>query len=494
MSLSQPEQTVINDKKQIKYKKCKECNKKRKFFIVEYQICCYCYNLKTILKPKQSENKIIDNFIRYTQSNYVTITEGKMEFVSYDQFKNIEFIAQGGFSKVYKATWVDGPIINWDEIIRNGQKIIRDSNRTVVLKKLNNSKNITSKELNELQIFYQIYSKKKVDHEEISGYFGITQDPITKDIMIIMTYYNEGDLIGYLNNKFYNINWNKKLSNLIDIARGLKNIHDVNIIHRDFHSGNIFFSVSGGYIGDLGISKSATESTNDNENYGIISYMAPEIFRGQKYTKASDIYSFGMIMWEFMTGRRPFWDRNHDAYLIIDICDGLRPPIVTNAPDGYIDLMKECWHFDPEKRPRAADIKNKIENISVNEIESSQNNNSTKIVESLDIGPVSKNNPGAIYKSRPLSEMIHSAMSLMSSRSGSINLETVKRKFANLINNDNGQSIKRKKLRDNEFNDYLTNEIELDIDVGIDYNKLHKPHNKEYITKEFEFDIDINNS
>jgi serine/threonine protein kinase len=37
--------------------------------------------------------------------------------------------------------------------------------------------------------------------------------------------------------------------------------------------------------------------------------MALEIFQGQKYTKASDIYSFGMIMWEFMTGRRPFWDR-----------------------------------------------------------------------------------------------------------------------------------------------------------------------------------------
>jgi hypothetical protein len=40
-------------------------------------------------------------------------------------------------------------------------------------------------------------------------------------------------------------------------------------------------------------------------------------------------------MWEFMTGRRPFWDRNHDTELIIDIYDGLRPPIVTNAPEGY---------------------------------------------------------------------------------------------------------------------------------------------------------------
>ena len=72
----------------------------------------------------------------------------------------------------------------------------------------------------------------------------------------------------------------------------------------------------------MGISKSATESTDDNnENYGIIPYMAPEIFLGQKYTSASDIYSLGMIMWELMTGRRPFWDRNHDTDLILEIVD-----------------------------------------------------------------------------------------------------------------------------------------------------------------------------
>src|SRR5215475_12096446 len=84
--------------------------------------------------------------------------------------------------------------------------------------------------------------------------------------------------------------------------------------------------------------------------------MVPEIFQGQKYTTASDIYSFGMIMWEFMTARRPFWDRNHNTDLIIDICDGIRPPIVTNAPEGYIELMRKCWHSDPNQRPTASDL------------------------------------------------------------------------------------------------------------------------------------------
>jgi hypothetical protein len=109
------------------------------------QIGYFCYNKEN----KKSGNKIIDDFIRYTQTNYVAKKEGKMEFVPYDQFINIEFIAEGGFSKIYKATWADGPVIYY-------YKMRRNPNRTVVLKRLNNSKNITSKDLNEVlcAIFY----------------------------------------------------------------------------------------------------------------------------------------------------------------------------------------------------------------------------------------------------------------------------------------------------------------------------------------------------
>ncbi|CAI2177727.1 11003_t:CDS:1, partial [Funneliformis geosporum] len=108
---------------------------------------------------------------------------------------------------------------------------------------------------------------------------------------------------------------------------GLNHIHKQKIIHRDFHSKNILceneYDV---IISDLGISKLSTElSVNDNKCYGMIPYIAPEIFQGQKYekyTKASDIYSFGMIMWEIMAGRRPFWNfQDSDTDLIIQICD-----------------------------------------------------------------------------------------------------------------------------------------------------------------------------
>ncbi len=70
----------------------------------------------------KSGNKIVDDFIKYTQSElFIQSTQSKlefnmmMEFVPYNQFEDIEFIAEGGFSKVYKATWINGHIQRWNK-------------------------------------------------------------------------------------------------------------------------------------------------------------------------------------------------------------------------------------------------------------------------------------------------------------------------------------------------------------------------------------------
>ncbi|UZN99869.1 uncharacterized protein OCT59_001134 [Rhizophagus irregularis] len=178
--------------------------------------------MKPLFKP--SGSKIIDDFIRHTQINYVR-KEGKLEFIPYDQFKNLEFIAEGGFSKIYKGIWKDGPISKWDN-----KSNTRQCDYTVALKKLNDSKDITHKGLNELKIFYDFSLKWKASrmyssYKYISNYFGITRDPVTEDIMIVMPYYNSGDLIYYITKVFYEIKWEEKLKNLIKIIIGLMNIH-----------------------------------------------------------------------------------------------------------------------------------------------------------------------------------------------------------------------------------------------------------------------------
>src|SRR5687768_14553040 len=161
----------------------------------------------------------------------------------------------------------------------------------------------------------------------LNKYYGITQNPITKDVIIIMKYYRLGSLRDYITKNFNNIKWNEKLQILKNIVLGLDHLHNQKIIHRDFHSGNILYENEVDVvISDLGISKSSIDN-DDGEIYGITSYMAPEILQGKEYTMASDIYSFGMIMWELTTGRMPFWNQNNDLELIIKICKNFHPPI-----------------------------------------------------------------------------------------------------------------------------------------------------------------------
>src|SRR5688572_21613021 len=98
----------------------------------------------------------------------------------------------------------------------------------------------------------------------LNEYYGITRDPFTKDFLIVMKYYKY-DLRNYLTKNFYKIEWNKKLRMLIHIVEGLRHIHNQNIIHRDLHSKNILCEDDDIVISDLGISKSAMESTDSNE-------------------------------------------------------------------------------------------------------------------------------------------------------------------------------------------------------------------------------------
>src|SRR6266511_3508067 len=99
-------------------------------------------------------------------------------------------------------------------------------------------------------------------------------------------------------------------------------IHEKNYVHRDLHSGNIFsYSASWSAIGDLGLCQQLKEKDDPNEIFGVIPYVAPEVLSGNPYTKESDIYSFGMIMWEHASGKKPFYDRPHDHSLMLDILE-----------------------------------------------------------------------------------------------------------------------------------------------------------------------------
>ena len=179
-----------------------------------------------------------------------------------------------------------------------------------------------------------------------------------------MNYARNGSLRKYLPS-IIKFNWYFKLYLLKGIIYGLAGLHNSDLVHNDLHDGNILMeNLLVPLISDLGLCKPISyfhnsSTKNKNDVYGVLPYIAPEVLRGKPYTQASDIYSFSMIMWEFISGVPPFDDRAHDLQLSLSICRGERPkiPEITKTiPECYINLMKKCWDSDPLKRPTALEI------------------------------------------------------------------------------------------------------------------------------------------
>jgi serine/threonine protein kinase len=158
---------------------------------------------------------------------------------------------------------------------------------------------------------------------------------------MVIKYSAGGNLREYLkNNK--ELSFKDKLGRLVNIVQGLKDIHAKELVHRDFHSGNVLNSNKHSFITDLGLCKPA-DKTNDGNIYGVLPYVAPEVLRSKQYTLASDIYSFGIVAYEMLTGLPPYPNIPHDVHLSFKICKGLRPNLNDlKIPQLLKDLIEKC--------------------------------------------------------------------------------------------------------------------------------------------------------
>jgi serine/threonine protein kinase len=157
----------------------------------------------------------------------------------------------------------------------------------------------------------------------IQKLYGIIKDPKSDEFFMVMIYASNGNLRDYLKKNFSSLKWEDKLRNLWYIIDALGNIHAKNYVHKDLHSGNIFMyeqnvdDLSCTMISDLGLSQSIYDSNNSTSVCGVLPYIAPEILYMVNHTKASDIYSFGIIMVEMFTGKPPYGNISHNDVLIL---------------------------------------------------------------------------------------------------------------------------------------------------------------------------------
>lgn len=191
---------------------------------------------------------------------------------------------------------------------------------------------------------------RKLDHENIVKFKGVcTQAPV---FCIIMEFCPFGPLHQILADGGDIISPHRLVSWSQQIALGMQYLHSHKIIHRDLKSPNILIGEHEVIkISDFGTSREWNEISIKMSFAGTVAWMAPEVIRNEPCNEKVDIWSYGVVLWELLTGEVPY--KNVDSSQIIFGVgnNSLYLHIPRTCPEGFKLLIKQCWSAKPRNRP-----------------------------------------------------------------------------------------------------------------------------------------------
>jgi serine/threonine protein kinase len=136
-------------------------------------------------------------------------------------------------------------------------------------------------------------------------------------------------------------------------------LHEHNIVHRDLAARNILLTGSGDpKISDFGMSRilQKEEEGKTKKNLGPIRWMAPESLAQRTYSKKSDVWSFGIVVYEIVARREPHTEVNPLEVGLLIRDRHLTPKIPSHCPPILREVMQLCWQADPNQRPSFKEI------------------------------------------------------------------------------------------------------------------------------------------
>ncbi|RWS11184.1 proto-oncogene tyrosine-protein kinase ROS-like protein [Dinothrombium tinctorium] len=274
------------------------------------------------------------------------------------QIKLNKFLGSGAFADVY-----EGIIYNFND----------ENSIKVAIKTLRNGASESQKNdfLKEAKLM------KNFKHRHILQLLAICLD---NSPILIFELMEGGDLLSYLRKnrpdvgKNSSLTMNDLLNISIDVAKGCKYLEEMHYVHRDLATRNCLVS---SYlrcqrvvkIGDFGLARDIYKHDyyrKDGEGLLPVRWMAPESIVDGIFTTQSDIWSFGVLLWEVLTlGQRPYPARDNVEVLNF-VKSGGRLEIPKNCPNQLVKLLKQCWHHQPENRPTFGSCLKRLEQIRSN--------------------------------------------------------------------------------------------------------------------------------
>ena len=185
---------------------------------------------------------------------------------------------------------------------------------------------------------------------------------LEKPYSIVMELCPNGSLYSWLHNSANPLDWTLKHKFAQDIAQALTFLHKHQVIHRDVKSLNVLLdSGLNAKLSDYSLAKIKNHgqtTTKSTATQGTLLWMAPELFsRGNSYSEYSDVYSYGIVLWEIASRKAPFADEDYDAGIIIAwIIQGQRETIPEDCPKYFAELITRCWAQISATRPKMSEV------------------------------------------------------------------------------------------------------------------------------------------
>lgn len=312
--------------------------------------------------------------------------------MSLRDFEILSEIGEGAYSKVFK--------------------VLRKSDHEVYALKKVRIKSLKKKEkinaLNEIRILASI------SHPNIISYKEAFFDDNSDCLCIVMEYADGGDLYQKI------LDYKKKQSYmsepflwhlLIKLTRALKALHELDIMHRDLKSANVFLTKDGKVkLGDMNVSKVAKEAMNHTQT-GTPYYASPEVWKDEPYDVKSDIWSLGCVLYEAAALKPPFRAEDMKS-LFKKVVKGVFPGLPTCYSQDFSEVLSYFIIVDPKKRPSASQIlKLNLVNKRVN-IKDQNESLGSSLIGTIklptNISSISQYLPSSKYSSKSKSEQVTS--------------------------------------------------------------------------------------
>lgn len=205
-------------------------------------------------------------------------------------------------------------------------------------------------------------------HPNVVNFLGLYRDTNSSECYIVTEFMAGGGLDDVLKSRGKSMTTLDKLAIAIQIATGAVYISGKGVIHRDIASRNVLFDGSSvAKIGDLGMSREvgnmiATETLRQRGDAKVyqpsgntllpIRWCSPEVLQAQTFSTASDVWAFGVVLWEiFSNGETPFSNIRDAADVYVAVVQGERLQKPAKCPERIYQLMHWCWNAEPPGRP-----------------------------------------------------------------------------------------------------------------------------------------------